>query len=129
MTLDDECDAYGIHMVRINDPPLAKRYGIKTYPSIVYFRNGNPLTYDGKIFEWIPNPIKHIIFCNLNGKYRYNINRNIVITGDQKDEKAVLDWLLDADNRELDDAIEMVNEKMLVKLLEKTQFMAVFFCK
>ena len=23
----------------------------------------------------------------------------------------------------------MVNEKMLVKLLEKTQFMAVFFCK
>ena len=49
--------------------------------------------------------------------------------GDQKDENAVLEWLLDADNRELDDAIEMVNEKMLVKLLEKTQFMAVFFCK
>lgn len=47
--LDDECDAYGIHMVRINDPPLAKRYGIKTYPSIVYFRNGNPLTYDGEM--------------------------------------------------------------------------------
>ena len=68
-------------------------------------------------------------FCNLNGECRYTINRNIVITGDQKDEKAVLDWLLDADNRELDDAIEMVNEKMLVKLLEKTQFMAVFFCK
>lgn len=50
-------------------------------------------------------------------------------SGDQKDESAVLEWLLDADNRELDDAIEMVNEKMLVKLLEKTQFMAVFFCK
>jgi hypothetical protein len=49
--------------------------------------------------------------------------------GDQKDETAVLEWLLDADNRELDDAIEAVNEKMLVKLLEKTQFMAVFFCK
>ena len=62
MNLDDECDAYGIHMVRINDPPLAKRYGIKTYPSIVYFRNGNPLTYDGKTFGWIPNPIKHMIF-------------------------------------------------------------------
>ena len=41
----------------------------------------------------------------------------------------MLEWLLDADNRELDDAIESVNEKMLVKLLEKTQFMAVFFCK
>ena len=53
----------------------------------------------------------------------------ILFSGDQKDESAVLEWLLDADNRELDDAIEMVNEKMLVKLLEKTQFMAVFFCK
>ena len=51
------------------------------------------------------------------------------ILGDQKDESAVLDWLLDADNRELDDAIESVNEKMLVKLLQTTQFMAVFFCK
>ena len=91
--VDDECDSYGIHLVRINDPQLAKRYGIKTYPSIVYFRNGNPLTYDG----------------------------------DQKDESAVLDWLLDADNRELDDAIESVNEKMLIKLLEKAQFMVVFF--
>lgn len=49
--------------------------------------------------------------------------------GDQKDEAAVLAWVLDADNRELDDAIESVNEKMLIKLLEKTQFMAVFFCK
>ena len=44
-----------------------------------------------------------------------------VILGDQKDENAVLEWLLDADNRELDDAIEMVNEKMLVKLLEPLQ--------
>ena len=61
--LDDECDAYGIHMVRINDPPLAKRYGIKTYPSIVYFRNGNPLTYDGKyslIYSTIRNVFRYI---------------------------------------------------------------------
>ena len=53
----------------------------------------------------------------------------LFLLGDQKDESAVLDWLLDADNRELDDAIESVNEKMLVKLLQTTQFMAVFFCK
>ena len=53
----------------------------------------------------------------------------ISILGDPKDEQGVLDWILDADNRELDDAIEAVNEKMLIKLLEKSQFMAVFFCK
>ena len=46
--LDDECDGFGIQMVKLQDPVLAKRYGIKTFPSLVYFRNGNPLTFDGK---------------------------------------------------------------------------------
>ena len=46
--IDDETDDYGILMVKLNDPALAKRYGIKTFPSLVYFRNGNPLTFDGK---------------------------------------------------------------------------------
>ncbi len=34
-------------MVKLQDPQLAKRYGIKTFPALVYFRNGNPLTYEG----------------------------------------------------------------------------------
>lgn len=46
--IDDECDLFGIQMVKIQDPQLAKRYGIKTFPALVYFRNGNPLLYDGK---------------------------------------------------------------------------------
>ena len=45
--IDDELDEYGIQMVKLQDPQLAKRYGIKTFPSMVYFRNGNPLTFDG----------------------------------------------------------------------------------
>jgi hypothetical protein len=49
--------------------------------------------------------------------------------GDLKDEVAVLQWLLDDNNRELDDAIESVNLKMLEKLLDTSPFMAVFFCK
>jgi hypothetical protein len=36
-------------MVKLQDPVLAKRYGIKTFPSLVYFRNGNPLTFDGNV--------------------------------------------------------------------------------
>lgn len=36
--IDDECDVYGIHMVKIQDPQLAKRYSIKTFPAMVYFR-------------------------------------------------------------------------------------------
>ena len=46
--VDDECDVYGIHMVKIQDPQLAKRYSIKTFPAMVYFRNGNPLLFEGK---------------------------------------------------------------------------------
>ncbi|VVC95729.1 unnamed protein product [Leptidea sinapis] len=57
--IDDECDVYGIHMVKIQDPQLAKRYSIKTFPAMVYFRNGNPLLFEGdlqneeSILEWL----------------------------------------------------------------------------
>ena len=50
---------YGIQMVKLKDPPLAKRYGIKTFPALVYFRNSQPLTFDGdlkseeSVLEWL----------------------------------------------------------------------------
>eukprot|EP00092_Neocalanus_flemingeri_P014639 GFUD01015795.1.p1 GENE.GFUD01015795.1~~GFUD01015795.1.p1 ORF type:complete len:1842 (+),score=695.57 GFUD01015795.1:98-5623(+) len=91
--IDDECDQYGIQLVKLKDPPLAKRYGIKTFPALVYFRNGNPLTFEG----------------------------------DLKSEESVLEWLVDDDNRELEDEIEAVNFRMLDKLLETSPLMAVFF--
>ena len=59
------------------------------------------------------------------------MNSNIFIhfPGDLKNENSVLEWVLNSDNRELDDAIEAVNMKMLNKLLQSSPFMAVFFCK
>lgn len=57
--MDDECDVFGIHMVKIQDPQLAKRYSIKTFPALVYFRNGNPLIFEGdlqneqSVLEWL----------------------------------------------------------------------------
>ena len=53
----------------------------------------------------------------------------LTFLGDLKNENSVLEWVLNSDNRELDDAIEAVNEKMLSKLLQSTPFMAVFFCE
>ena len=79
--------------LRINEKSII-RYGIKTFPALVYFRNGNPLTFDG----------------------------------DLKSEESVLEWLVDDDNRELEDEIEAVNYRMLDKLLESSPLMAVFFC-
>ncbi|XP_017885799.1 uncharacterized protein LOC108628406 isoform X4 [Ceratina calcarata] len=57
--VDDECDVFGIHLVKIQDPQLAKRYSIKTFPALVYFRNGNPLLFEGdlqneeSVLEWL----------------------------------------------------------------------------
>lgn len=57
--IDDEIDVYGIHLVKIQDPQLAKRYSIKTFPALVYFRNGNPLLFEGdlqnedSVLEWL----------------------------------------------------------------------------
>ena len=91
--IDDDCDAYGINMVKITDMALAKRYGIKTFPALVYFRNGNPLIY----------------------------------SGDLKDDQEVLEWLLEDEQRELNDEIEDINGRMLDKLIDSSPFLAVLF--
>lgn len=113
--VDDECDLYGIHMVKIQDPQLAKRYSIKTFPALVYFRNGNPLLYEG----WITNLT---IFHNIK------LNGENVFSGDLQNEESVLEWLIDDDNRELADEIEEVNSRMLERLLDESLLLAVFFC-
>ncbi|XP_028968482.1 uncharacterized protein LOC100903717 [Galendromus occidentalis] len=57
--IDDDTDMYGIHLVKIQDVGLAKRYGIKTFPALMYFRNGNPLIFEGdlkneeQVLEWL----------------------------------------------------------------------------
>ncbi|UYV66804.1 hypothetical protein LAZ67_4002895 [Cordylochernes scorpioides] len=47
--VDDETDLYGIYIVKLQDLDFAKRYGIKTYPALLYFRNGNPLIFGGDL--------------------------------------------------------------------------------
>ena len=53
----------------------------------------------------------------------------IISPGDLKNEQSVLEWLVDDDNRELDDEIEAVNYRMLDRLMETSPFLAVFFCE
>ena len=40
----------------------------------------------------------------------------------------MLEWLIDDENRELEDEIEAVNFRMLDKLLSTSSLIAVFFC-
>ena len=51
---------------------LLKRYGIKTFPALVYFRNGNPLTFDGdlkseeSVLEWLVDDDNRLNFLTLS---------------------------------------------------------------
>lgn len=200
--IDDDCDQYGIHMVKINDLPLAKRYGLKTFPGLVYFRNGNPLVYSGdlkddeQVLEWLladdqrelndeiedingrmldklidtspflaalfydddcttmctkvlhelekiddDTDLYGIDFVKINdfqAARKYNVHNFPTLVyfrkqtpsyydGDLLDEGRVLNWLTSNDVFELDDEIEEVNKKMLDKLLETSDYIAVYF--
>lgn len=48
--IDDDTDTFGVDFVKINDKRLAKQYGIKTFPALTYFREKEPIIYDGKFF-------------------------------------------------------------------------------
>lgn len=49
--------------------------------------------------------------------------------GDLLDEEKLLAWLTSQDIFELKNEIEEVNRKMLDKLLDENEFLAVYFCK
>nr|CAG4638530.1 EOG090X0856 [Cyclestheria hislopi] len=199
--IDDECDLFGIQMVKIQDPQLAKRYGIKTFPALVYFRNGNPLLYDGdlknedSVLEWLiddenreladeieavnsrmlerlldESPFLAVVFYDndcqectqvlaeleniddeadmygidfvkINDEEaakKYGIMHTpaliyfrkrtpLLYEGDLLDEQRVLAWLTSQDVFEIKDEIEEVNRKMLDKLLDENDFVAVYF--
>lgn len=46
--IDDEALEYGVKMIKINDPLMAKKYGHRDPPGLGYFRKGNYVKYDGK---------------------------------------------------------------------------------
>lgn len=47
--IDDELDENGIIFVTTEDLVMAKKYGIKNFPKLVFFRNKEPLVYTGDI--------------------------------------------------------------------------------
>ncbi|XP_035717933.1 uncharacterized protein LOC118439840 isoform X2 [Vespa mandarinia] len=199
--IDDECDVFGIHLVKIQDPQLAKRYSIKTFPALVYFRNGNPLLFEGdlqneeSVLEWLiddenreladeiesvnermlerlldESPFLAVFFYDedcaecgeimealekIDGEAdlfgidfvkisstetaeKYNImnvpslvyfrkRTPLIYDGDLTQEDKILQWLTSQDVFEIKNEIEEVNKKMLDKLLDENEFLAVFF--
>ncbi|XP_031616558.1 uncharacterized protein LOC116336680 isoform X3 [Contarinia nasturtii] len=199
--IDDECDVFGIHMVKIQDPQLAKRYSIKTFPALVYFRNGNPLLFEGdmqneqSVLEWLIDDdnreladeieevnermlerlldessllvvffydedcaeceeileeleqidgeadmfgIDFVKIASHEAAQKYEVNSipalvyfrkqvPMLYDGDLHQHDRILTWLTSQDVFEIKNEIEEVNRKMLDKLLEENEFLAVYF--
>ncbi|XP_066956725.1 uncharacterized protein [Macrobrachium rosenbergii] len=140
--IDDECDVYGIHMVKIQDSQLAKRYGIKTLPALIYFRNGNPLIFEDDILhpecviEWLldddnrdlDGEIEEINIVMFNAILKDSLSLAVVFYNDLALVISdVADWLIDEDNRKLEGEIEEINSKMLLQTLNIKPYLAVLF--
>lgn len=53
----------------------------------------------------------------------------MIILGDLMDEESVLEFLTSLEALDLPDRIEEVNSKILQKIIEDTDYVAVLFCK
>ena len=49
--IDDEADQLGIAFVKIIDEELAEEYSLPLLPSLVYYRKGIPIVYEGKALQ------------------------------------------------------------------------------
>lgn len=52
--IDDDTDRFGVQFVKVADKKVAKSYGIKTFPALSFFRNKEPIHYEGKLFIVLP---------------------------------------------------------------------------
>ena len=47
-SIDDDTARFGVHLVKVADKKLARSYGVKIFPALTYFRNAEPIHYEGE---------------------------------------------------------------------------------
>lgn len=47
-SIDDDTARFGVHLVKIADKKLARSNGVKNFPALTYFRNDEPMHYEGE---------------------------------------------------------------------------------
>lgn len=121
--IDDEADQKGIGFVKINDDDLAEEYSLWSLPTLVYYRNGIPIIYEGTLFKYIKT------FFNETPTQKKNYF--VFLSGDLLREEDVLEWLVQNKNTasEEEDMIEDVTAKTLEAMTNTVAHLAVLFCK
>ena len=70
--IDDEADVFKIRFVRIHDLELAEDYSLYYMPSLVYFRSGMPIVYEGKKIIWFISNTRFILFLLMKSLFYCN---------------------------------------------------------
>lgn len=47
--IDDDANKYGVEFVKNSERAASKKYGINEFPTLVYFRHGEPTVYQGDL--------------------------------------------------------------------------------
>lgn len=47
--IDGATDTFGVQIVKINDKRAAKIQGVEAFPTLVYYRNKEPASFDGDL--------------------------------------------------------------------------------
>lgn len=206
--IDDDCGDYEVHLIKISDNLIAKKYGIRNPPGLVFFRRGKPVLYGGDLFdefevlEWLTRPenmessdaierVNRRMFERLMSKFsslavifysktdckqcpkvleelekiddeadaagikfvkiedqslakdfgvyalpalvffkkdKTGETESVIYAGDLKKGEKILEWLIGQKDPGAS-SIEEVNEAELLKLLENTEHVAVYFCE
>ena len=62
--IDDEADVFEIRFVRIQDEKLAEDFSLEAIPSLVYFRGGIPIVYQGDLVSLLL--MRHVDLINID---------------------------------------------------------------
>jgi hypothetical protein len=72
---------------------------------------------------------QHILKISPNFRRSHILATGCLFAGDLMDEENVLDFLTSLEAMDLPDRIEEVNPRILDKIVQETDFVAVLFCK
>lgn len=63
--IDDDADAHGINMVKIDDNALAKKYGVFAIPAILFFNSEDkqPVIYAGESYRLLNVTFLNVFDC------------------------------------------------------------------
>lgn len=50
-SIDDDAEKFSVDFVKVNDKRLAKSYGVRKFPALTFFRNGEITIFDGDVSD------------------------------------------------------------------------------